>query len=67
MKTVSYSELRQSLKAHLDQVCADQAPLMVTRRKGEPVVLMSLAEYEGFAFAQGACERRAFAEVIGAS
>ena len=46
MDTVSYSELRQTLKARMDKVCADQAPLLVTRQNGEPVVMMSLAEYE---------------------
>ncbi len=46
METVSYSELRQKLKAHMDRVCADHAPLLVTRQSGEPVVMLSLAEYE---------------------
>lgn len=46
METVSYSELRQRLKAHMDRVCADHAPLLVTRQGGEPVVMLSLAEYE---------------------
>jgi antitoxin YefM len=46
MDTVSYSDLRQHLKAHLDRVCADRAPLLVTRQGGEPVVVLSLAEYE---------------------
>ena len=43
METVSYSELRQRLKAHMDRVCADHAPLLVTRQGGEPVVMLSLA------------------------
>ncbi len=47
MDTVSYSKLRAKLKAHMDKVCADHAPLLVTRQGGEPVVMMSLAEYEG--------------------
>lgn len=47
MDTVSYSELRQNLKARMDKVCDDHAPLLVTRKNGEPVVMMSLAEYEG--------------------
>ena len=47
MDTVSYSELRQNLKAHLDKVCDDRTPLTVMRRNGEPVVVMSLSEYEG--------------------
>jgi antitoxin YefM len=46
METVSYSELRQKLKAHMDRVCADHAPLLVTRQGGEAVVMLSLAEYE---------------------
>ena len=46
MDSVSYSDLRQRLKAHMDRVCADRAPLLVTRRGGEAVVIMAQAEYE---------------------
>jgi antitoxin YefM len=46
MDTVSYSQLRQRLKAHMDRVCANHAPLLVTRQNGEHVVLLSLSEYE---------------------
>jgi antitoxin YefM len=46
MDHVSYTELRQNLKKHLDKVCDDRAPLVVTRRNGEPVVVLSLADYE---------------------
>ena len=46
MDHISYTELRQNLKRHLDKVCDDRAPLVVTRRKGEPVVVLSLTEYE---------------------
>ena len=46
MDHVSYTELRQNLKQHLDKVCDDRAPLVVTRRNGEPVVVLSLTEYE---------------------
>ncbi len=46
MGYVSYTELRQNLKKHLDSVCESNAPLVVTRQNGEPVVLLSLAEYE---------------------
>ncbi len=46
MDHVSYTELRQNLKRHIDSVCANRAPLMVTRQHGEAVVMMSLAEYE---------------------
>jgi antitoxin YefM len=46
MDHVSYTELRQNLKKHLDKVCDDRAPLVVTRRSAEPVVVLSLTEYE---------------------
>jgi antitoxin YefM len=46
MGHVSYTELRQNLKKHLDSVCESRAPLVVTRQNGEPVVMLSLAEYE---------------------
>jgi antitoxin YefM len=46
MGYVSYTELRQNLKKHLDDVCESSAPLVVTRQNGEPIVLLSLAEYE---------------------
>jgi antitoxin YefM len=46
MGYVSYTELRQNLKKHLDSVCNNGAPLVVTRQSGEAVVMISLAEYE---------------------
>ncbi len=46
MGHVSYTELRQNLKKHLDSVCDSRAPLVVTRQNGEAVVMISLAEYE---------------------
>jgi antitoxin YefM len=46
MSHVSYSELRQNLKKHMDKVCETRAPLVVTRQNGEHVVMLSLTEYE---------------------
>ncbi|MGA8383051.1 MAG: type II toxin-antitoxin system prevent-host-death family antitoxin [Stellaceae bacterium] len=46
MAHVSCTELRQNLKKHMDSVCQSRAPLVVTRQNGEPVVMLSLAEYE---------------------
>jgi antitoxin YefM len=46
MDHVSYTELRQNLKKHLDKVCDDRAPLVVIRRSGDAVVMLSLVEYE---------------------
>jgi antitoxin YefM len=50
MGYVSYTELRQNLKKHLDAVCRSRAPLVVTRQKGGSVVVLSLEEYEGASF-----------------
>jgi antitoxin YefM len=46
MRCVSYTEFCQNLKKHLGSVCESRAPLVVTRQNGEPVVVISLAEYE---------------------
>lgn len=46
MDVVSYTQLRAKLKAHMDKVCDDRAPLLVTRQGGEAVVILSLADYE---------------------
>src|SRR3954462_13056081 len=43
---VSYSELRRHLREHLDAVCDSRAPLVVTRRNREAVVMLALSEYE---------------------
>jgi antitoxin YefM len=46
MDHVSYTELRQNLAKFLDQVCADRAPVVVTRQNARSVVMMSLEEFE---------------------
>jgi antitoxin YefM len=45
-ETVSYSELRENLKDHLDQVCDTHAPLLVKRRSGADVVIIAREDYE---------------------
>jgi antitoxin YefM len=44
--SVSYTELRENLKNCLDKVCADNVPLLVKRRSGEDVVIISREEFE---------------------
>jgi antitoxin YefM len=46
MAPVTYSELRENLKESMDKVCDSHEPLIVTRRGAEPVVLISLEDYE---------------------
>ena len=45
MQAVSYSEARENLKAMIDKVVADHAPLAITRQRGEGAVLVSASEW----------------------
>jgi len=45
MDAVNYSYTRQNLTAVMDKVRQDHAPVMITRQKGAPVVMMSLDDY----------------------
>lgn len=47
MQTVSYSDARENLKKVMDQAVADRAPILVTRQRGENVVLISASEWAG--------------------
>jgi antitoxin YefM len=38
---ISYSEMRQNLKRELDRVCRDHEPVLVLRKNGENVVVIS--------------------------
>jgi len=44
-QSVSYSELRGSLKSFLDKVCSEHLPLLVERKNGEDVVIVSKQDY----------------------
>lgn len=48
MKTLSYSALRSKLAKAIDEVTEDHAPILITRQKGEPAVLISLADFESW-------------------
>ena len=46
MKILSSTELRANLSSVMDQVSDDHEPVIVTRAKGRPVVLISLEDYD---------------------
>lgn len=46
MKTLSYSQTRANLAATLDAVTNDREEVVVTRAGHEPVVIVSLDDYE---------------------
>jgi antitoxin YefM len=45
MNILTFSEARAGLKAVMDDVCADHSPTVITRQKGESVVMLSLADF----------------------
>lgn len=48
MAIVSFTELRANLAKHLDKVEEDHDELIVTRKGREPVVVMSMADFESW-------------------
>jgi antitoxin YefM len=45
MNILTFSEARAGLKAVMDDVCTDHSPTVITRQNGEPVVMLSLADF----------------------
>jgi antitoxin YefM len=45
MDAMTYSDTRATLKAVMDRVVEDRTPIVVTRRRGESVVMVSLADW----------------------
>lgn len=45
MKTLSSTDLRANLSAVMDRVNDDHEPVIVTRAKGKPVVMVSLEDW----------------------
>ena len=46
MKQASLTDLRRNLSTILNAVNNDHEPLVVTRRRGKPVVVISLEDYQ---------------------
>jgi antitoxin YefM len=46
VKSISYTEARENLANTINRVCEDNAPVTITRRRDQAVVMLSLAEYE---------------------
>jgi antitoxin YefM len=44
----TYSEARQNLKAVMDRVVEDRLPVVISRRNAEPVVMISLSEWNSW-------------------
>jgi antitoxin YefM len=47
MPYVTFTDLRNNLASHFDRIEQDRAELIVTRQGHEPLVIVSLADWEG--------------------
>lgn len=45
MKAISYTAARQNLAKTMESVCKDHAPVIVTRKASDSVVIISLDDY----------------------
>ena len=48
MDAISYTHLRNNLAGTLDRVNEDHSPVLITRQKGSPAVLLSLEDYKSY-------------------
>jgi len=46
MKAISYTNARSNLAKTMEKVCEDHAPVIITRRNANAVVMISLDDYE---------------------
>jgi antitoxin YefM len=45
MDVINFSETRANLKSVMDQVVRDRTPVVISRKNGESVVMVSLADW----------------------
>ena len=46
MNSITYTAARENLASTMDQVCNDHDPVIITRKRNQSVVLLSLEDYE---------------------
>ncbi len=46
MKAISYTAARENLATTMDEVCNDRSPVVITRKRDQAVVMLSLEDYE---------------------
>jgi antitoxin YefM len=46
MDSITYTAARENLASTMDKVCADHAPVVITRNRDQSVVMLSLEDYE---------------------
>ena len=46
MDTITYTSVRGNLAKTMKKVCDDHSPVIITRKAAQPVVMMSLEDYQ---------------------
>ena len=46
MNAISYTAARANLAKTMESVCNDHAPVIITRKRERPVIMMSLKDYQ---------------------
>ena len=46
MKAITYTAARENLASTMDRVCEDRDPVVITRKRNQAVVMMSLEDFE---------------------
>jgi antitoxin YefM len=46
MEAITYTNARQNLAKTMQRVCQDHSPVIITRKKNDSVVIMSLEDYK---------------------
>ena len=46
MEAITYTNARQNLAKTMEKVCQDHSPVIITRKKNDSVVMMSLEDYK---------------------
>ena len=46
MNAITYTAARENLASTMDQVCLDRDPVIITRKREQSVVMISLEDYE---------------------
>jgi len=46
MNAITYTSARENLASTMDRVCLDRDPVIITRKRDQSVVMISLEDYE---------------------
>ena len=46
MDTITYTSARSNLAKTMEKVCDDHSPVVITRKTAQPVIMMSLEDFE---------------------